>query len=62
MQLRDDDGRMLAAEFMIEPDGTYLAVIMHSRSGASGSRLPRNPDYNRALTLLLTRLGELDAI
>ena len=35
---------------------------MDSRSGPSGSRPPRNPDYNRALTVLLTRLGQLDAV
>ena len=28
----------------------------------SGSRPPRNPDYNHALTVLLTRLGMLDAV
>jgi len=28
----------------------------------SGVRAPRNPDYNRALTVLLTRLGALDAV
>src|SRR6266516_3429498 len=35
---------------------------MDSRSGMSGSRPPRNPDYNRALTVLLTRLGRLNAV
>lgn len=62
VQLRDDDGRVLDAEFVIEPDGPNLAVIMDSRSGGSGSRPPRNPDYNRALAVLLTRLGQLDAV
>jgi 5-methylcytosine-specific restriction protein A len=35
---------------------------MYSRSGRSGSRSPRNPDYNKALTVLLTRLAQLDAV
>jgi hypothetical protein len=62
VQLIDDDGEVLAAEYAIETDGSYLAVVMDSRSGMSGSRPPRNPDYNRALTVLLTRLGQLNAV
>jgi hypothetical protein len=46
----------------VETDGRHLALIMENRSGVSGSSPPRNPDYNRALTLLLSRLGSLDAI
>ena len=62
MQLLDDDGELLAAGCAIETDGSYLAVVMDSRSGSSGSRPPRNPDYNQALTVLLTRLGRLNAV
>jgi uncharacterized protein DUF3883 len=60
--LVDDRGRALSAEYLVEPDGAHLALILESRSGMSGSRPPRNPDYNRALTVLLTRLGMLDAV
>ena len=35
---------------------------MESRSGISGTRAPRNSDYNRALTILLARLGLLNAV
>ena len=35
---------------------------MESRSGMSGRRAPRNPDYNPALTVLLARLGALNAV
>jgi hypothetical protein len=38
VQLRDDDGRVLDAEFVIEPDEPYFAVIMDSRSGGSGGQ------------------------
>jgi hypothetical protein len=62
MQLIDDDGRVLDAEYLTETDGTRLAVVIESRSDMSGSRPPRNPDYNPALMLLLTRLGQLDAV
>jgi hypothetical protein len=62
MQLADDRGRVLAAEYRVEAGGAHLALILESRSGMSGSRPPRNPDYNRALTVLLTRLGMLDAV
>jgi hypothetical protein len=62
VQLVDDHGRALDAEYLIEADGGYLALIMESRSGMSGGRAPRNPDYNHALTILLARLGRLDAV
>jgi hypothetical protein len=60
--LVDDLGRVLDAEYLVEADDGHLALILASRSGMSGSRPPRNPDYNRALTVLLTRLGLLDAV
>jgi hypothetical protein len=60
--LVDDRGRILTAEYLVEADGAHLALILESRSGMSGSRPPRNPDYNRALTVLLARLGTLDAV
>jgi len=60
--LVDDLGRALDAEYLVEADDGHLALILASRSGMSGSRPPRNPDYNRALTVLLTRLGLLDAV
>jgi hypothetical protein len=50
------------AEYLVEADGSHLALIMESRSGRSGTRAPRNPDYNRALTVLLTRLRLLNAV
>jgi 5-methylcytosine-specific restriction enzyme A len=62
VQLVDDHGRALDAEYTVEPDGSSLALIMASRSGMSGSRSPRNPDYNQALTILLERLSQLDAV
>jgi hypothetical protein len=62
VQLIDDAGRRLEADYLVEPDGSYIALIMESRSGMSGSRPPRNPDYNQALTVLLTRLGQLNAL
>lgn len=61
MQLVDNDGRVLEAEYAIVPDSPYLALVMDSRSGGSGSRQPRNPDYNPALMVLLERLARLDA-
>jgi hypothetical protein len=62
VDLTDDSGRCLDADYLIEPDGGHLALIMESRSGTSRSRAPRNPDYNRALTVLLAGLGALDAV
>ena len=62
MHLVDDSGRALDAEYLVEADGRHLALIMESRSGMSGRRASRNPDYNRALTILLARLGMLNAV
>jgi Protein NO VEIN, C-terminal len=62
VHLVDDHGRAMDAEYLVEADGGYLALIVESRSGMSGRRAPRNPDYNRALTILLARLGTLNAV
>ena len=62
MHLVDDHGRAMDAEYHIEADGDHLALVMESRSGMSGARAPRNTDYNRALTILLARLGVLNAV
>ena len=61
MQLVGDGGRVLAADYAVVPDSPYLALIMDSRSGRSGSRQARNPDYNPSLTVLLERLAPLNA-
>jgi hypothetical protein len=61
-RLADDHGQVLDAEYLLEADGGQLALILESRSGMSGARPPRNPDYNRALTVLLTRLAALNAV
>jgi Domain of unknown function (DUF3883) len=62
MRLIDDQGREMDAEYLVETDGQHLALIMESRSGRSGNRTERNPDYNPALAVLLTRLGKLNAV
>lgn len=50
--LADNDGRTLDAKVDIE-DGS---VALHSRGGAFGKPNLRNPDYRRALQLILERL------
>jgi hypothetical protein len=55
VHLVDDRGRVLDAEYHVEADDGHLTLIVESRSGMSGRRAPRNPDYNRALTILLAR-------
>lgn len=60
MQPLDSVGAALDADFHVEADGEYFALIMESSSGASGSRQGRNRQYNEALRLLLTRLGSMD--
>jgi 5-methylcytosine-specific restriction protein A len=48
----DADGRQLNAKIELAPGG----VILHSRGGAFGKRNLRNPDYRRALSVILARL------
>lgn len=62
MYAHDDDGKRLDAKYEVERDGDGLALLMSSASGASGGRLPRNPDYQQALLVLLQRLQNLEAV
>ena len=62
VHLVDDHGRVMDAEYHVEADGGYLAVIQESRSGSSRSRSPRNRDYIPVQTILLDRLGKLNAV
>lgn len=57
-----DNDEVLDAEYLVERDGHYLALILASASGPSGSRPARNTDYRRALAVLLTRLRDIDAV
>jgi hypothetical protein len=61
MQLRDDGGRPLNAEYTVEPDGAHLALIVESSGGRTRSGVPRNADYRTALFHLLYRLKQRDA-
>ncbi|MFE4727342.1 hypothetical protein [Microbacterium sp. NPDC056736] len=49
------------SEFAVESENDLLAVILESRGGASPGSAQRNPDYNVALDLLLSRLAQLRA-
>jgi hypothetical protein len=58
----DDDGKRLDAEYTVEADNDWVALVLRSASGASSSRQARNTQYRPALELLLTRLKRLDAV
>jgi hypothetical protein len=60
--MTDDRGRVLDAEYSVEPDGEGVAVILESMSGRADGRAPRNPAYRPALELLLMRLKERRAV
>jgi 5-methylcytosine-specific restriction protein A len=62
VRLVSDDGRTLDAEFEVEPEHSHIAIVLSSRSGPSGSKPAQNPEYNAVLTLLLQRLGQLNAV
>ena len=71
MQPLADDGKLLDAEFSIEavktdgesaPTTNHFDLILESWGGPNpNGRPPRNPDYNRALELLLARLAMTEA-
>lgn len=61
MRPYSNDGVPVDAEFSLESDGSWFAVTLESRGGASKGSQPRNPDYNLALELLLARLADLRA-
>src|SRR5580658_1168935 len=62
MQPTTDNGQVLDANFSIEATGDGFDLIMELWGGPSpNGRFPRNPDYNRALELLLARLGRIEA-
>jgi hypothetical protein len=58
MRVIDSSGRYLDAQYLVEPDGDRLALILESRAG----RPARNSECSPALTLLLTRLAAPDAV
>jgi hypothetical protein len=60
--VRDDDGHALDAEYSVERDGDFLAVLLESASGPSGSRPARNTDYRKGQAILLDRLRALGAV
>ncbi|MCG5450783.1 protein NO VEIN domain-containing protein [Micromonospora hortensis] len=60
--MTDDRGRVLDAEYSVEPDGGQVAVILESMSGRADGRPPRNTDYRPALELILKRLKERGAV
>ncbi|MCZ7434864.1 DUF3883 domain-containing protein [Micromonospora sp. WMMC241] len=60
--MTDDSGRLLDAEYSVEPDGDHLALILESMSGRAEGRAPRNTDYRPAFELLLKRLKARRAV
>ena len=62
MRVTDDSNKVLNAEYSVEEDKNRLALILESAGGRTRSSDPRNADYRFALTLLLARLKERQAI
>lgn len=63
VRAHDDNGAELNANYAVQPDGPYLSLILNSGGGQSpdGPR-PRNEQYVEALTLLLRRLADRNAV
>jgi hypothetical protein len=62
VRMTDDSGRVLNAEFAVEPDGSGLAVVLESAGGMTAAGPARNADYTPALELILGRLRTLGAV
>ena len=62
MRVTDDSGKVLNAEFLVEEDAGRLALVLNSAGGPTSSGILRNADYRAALTLLLDRLREREAV
>jgi hypothetical protein len=54
------DGSPLKSTATISQDGTDWLVVLESRSGGSGGRPPRNPEYDKGLLVLLQRIADAD--
>ncbi|WP_149167759.1 hypothetical protein [Azospirillum brasilense] len=57
----DSRGVQLNAEFSLEPAENGFDLILESWSGRTDAPSARNPDYAKALELLLLRLGQIGA-
>jgi hypothetical protein len=55
-------GAELDADIGVEMADGRLAITMHSGSGVSAGRPPRNPDYGEALRVILARLAERQSV
>lgn len=62
VRITDDTGRVLNAEFAVEPEGQRLSVVLESAGGITASGPARNSDYTPALELILARLRRMDAL
>ncbi|WP_433494516.1 hypothetical protein ACQP26_29280 [Micromonospora sp. CA-248089] len=62
MHLTDSEGRILNANYTVEADSHGLSVILESAGGRTADGGSRNPDYRKALRLLLERLRDRKAV
>jgi hypothetical protein len=61
VRLIDDTGQELDAEFDLEQTSEGIEVVLHSRSGGSGSATRRNSEYFTVLEAILSRLSMIGA-
>jgi hypothetical protein len=63
MYIFDDDNKIVNSEFSVDWFDGNPCIIVESSGGASKSKrsAPRNPDYNKLLTLLFRRLAAIGA-
>src|SRR5262245_62478454 len=54
---QDEGGRLVRALFSVARDNDEWVIHLESRGGRNGSTEERNPDYAKALRLILARLA-----
>lgn len=62
MKMMANDGSILDAEFRASLTNTGFDIVMKARSGPTAQRPPRNPDYDKALQLVLERVSRINAV
>jgi hypothetical protein len=62
VRAQGDDGAELNAEFSVVADGLHLSLVLDSAGGRTAGERPRNHEYVSALSLLLSRLRDRQAM
>lgn len=60
MKLLSETNEIVNAEFSFSSFGGVFSIVVESRGGGTATREQRNPDYNKLVSIILSRLQKLD--